>query len=101
MPGVSIAPAFAKDGALTRDTLFFSHEGNKALRVGDYKMVSAKRDGGTWELYNMATDRGEQKNLAQVQSKRVQTMATIWEALDNQFAKDSGASEKLLRKKKQ
>ena len=101
MAGVTLAPAFAKDGALTRDTIYFSHEGNKALRVGDYKMVSAKRDGGTWELYNMATDRGEQKNLAQVQPERVQTMAATWEALDKQFVKDSGASEKPLRKKKQ
>ena len=64
-------------------------------------MVSAKRDNGTWELYNMATDRGEQKNLAQAQPERVQAMAAKWETLDNQFVKDSGASEKPLRKKKQ
>lgn len=101
LPGVSMAPAFAKDGALTRDTIYFSHEGNKALRVGDYKMVSAKRDGGDWELYNMAIDRGEQKNLARAQPERVQAMAAKWEALDKQFVKDSGVSEKPLRKKKQ
>lgn len=101
MAGVTLAPAFAKDGAVKRDTIFFSHEGNKALRVGDYKIVSAKRDGGTWELYNMATDRGEQKNLASAQPERVQAMAATWEALNQQFVKDSGASEKPLRKKKQ
>jgi arylsulfatase A-like enzyme len=98
--GISIAPAFSKDGALARATIYFSHEGNKALRVGDYKMVSAKRDGGTWELYNMVTDRGEQKNLAMAQPERVQAMLSTWEKMDNQFVKDSGASAKALSKKK-
>ena len=101
MPGVSLAPAFAKNGALARDTIYFSHEGNKALRVGDYKMVSAKRDGGVWELYNMAKDRGEQMNLTQAQPERVQAMLATWEKMDKQFVKDSGAPEKRLRKKKQ
>jgi hypothetical protein len=31
----------------------------------------------------------------------VQAMAAAWEALDQQFIKDSGASKKPLRKKKQ
>ena len=89
-PGVSLAPAFAADHALTRDTLYFSHEGNRALRVGNYKLVSATRDANTWALYDLATDRCEQRNLAPAQPQRVQDMAARWSALDAQFKKDAG-----------
>ncbi len=89
-PGRSLAPAFAKDGAVTRDGLFFSHEKNRALRLGDFKLVSAHSDGGAWELYNLAADRGEQQNLAAAQPDRVRDMAARWQALCDQYAKDAG-----------
>jgi arylsulfatase A-like enzyme len=98
--GITIAPAFEKDGALTRDTIYFRHEGNRALRIGNFKIVSSRRDGGEWELYDMAKDRGEQKNLASEQPERVQTMAATWEKMDQQFAKDSGAPAKPIMSKK-
>jgi arylsulfatase len=76
---------------LTRDTLFFSHENNRALRVGNYKLVSAKIDGGNaWQLYDLSTDRGEQNNLATAQPQRLQEMIERWTALDEQFKKDTG-----------
>lgn len=90
LPGLSLAPAFAKDGAASHDSLFFSHEGNRALRVGSYKLVSAKRDGDAWSLYDLATDRGEQRDLAAAQPERVRDMAARWQALSEQFAKDAG-----------
>ncbi|MDR2848961.1 MAG: arylsulfatase [Verrucomicrobiota bacterium] len=89
-PGRNLLPAFAKDGAVTRDAIYFSHEGNRALRVGDYKLVSAKRDGGVWELYDLANDRAEQNNLAATQPDRVRDMAARWQTLDETFAKDAG-----------
>ena len=90
LPGRSLVPAFAKDGAVTRDTLFFSHENNRALRIGDYKLVSAHIDGSEWELYNLATDRSEQHNLATAQPDRVRDMAARWQTLSDQYAKDAG-----------
>ena len=94
-PSVSLAPAFAKDGALTRDTLFFSHENNRALRVGNYKLVSAKIDGNNaWQLYDLSTDRGEQRNLAAAQPQRLQEMIDRWTALDEQFKKQAGGDDK-------
>jgi arylsulfatase len=41
-PGKSLVPAFAQSGAVARDFLFFSHGGNHALRVGNWKLVSAR-----------------------------------------------------------
>ena len=102
LPGISLLPAFAKDGAASHDSLFFSHEGNRALRMGDYKLVSAKCDQGAWELYNLAADRGEQRNLAAEQPERVRDMAARWQALSDTFEKDAGplAPEDQTRKAK-
>jgi len=90
LPGHSLVPSFAKDGAASHDCLFFSHEGNRALRIGEYKIVSAKCDGGAWSLYNLAEDRGEQRDLAAVQPERVRDMAARWQAMNDQFAQDAG-----------
>ncbi len=75
-PGKSLAPAFARDGAVPRDTLWWLHEGNRALRVGDWKIVAAKDE--PWELYDLAADRSETKNLASVHPRRVRDMAQRW-----------------------
>ena len=42
--------------------IFWEHEGNRALRLGQWKLV-AKHPGG-WELYDIAADRAEQHDLA-------------------------------------
>jgi arylsulfatase len=89
-PGRSLVGAFAKDGAVTRDNLFFQHEGNRALRMGDYKLVSAREDRDAWELYDLANDRCEQHNLAAAQPDRVRDMAARWQQLQEQFARDAG-----------
>ena len=89
-PGRSLVPAFAKDGAVTRDSVFFKHDGNRALRVGDYKLVSARQDQNAWELYDLADDRGEQHNLAVAQPERVREMAARWKELQDSFIRDAG-----------
>lgn len=89
LPGTSLAPAFAKDRALGARELFFRHEGNRALRTEAYKLVSATRDHNVWELYDMRTDRAEQRNLASLEPDRVTAMATRWQALETRFEQDS------------
>lgn len=94
LPGYSIRPTFAKEGALKdRGAIYLSHEGNHGLRTGDYKLVSAKKYGNSqWELYNMSKDRSERDNLAATQPERVKNMAEQWKKLDKQFINDSGNS---------
>jgi arylsulfatase len=89
-PGISLTGAFAQNNATAHRELFFSHEGNRALRSDQYKLVSAKRDGGDWELYDFTTDRCEQVNLALQQPERVKTMSERWKALNDSFLKDAG-----------
>jgi arylsulfatase len=71
-------PAF-KNEPLEREFLAFEHEGNAAIRMGDWKLVR-RGAAGPWELYNMAADRTELHNLATQQPKRVAEMAAKWQA---------------------
>lgn len=89
-PGRSLVPAFSQDGSVTRDCLFFHHEGNRALRVGDEKLVSAREDGDRWELFNLAADRCEQQDLAPSRPGRVEELAARWQELQDQFTRDAG-----------
>jgi len=89
-PGVSLVPAFSRDGALKREELFFHHAGNRALRVGDWKLVSARDEGDRWALYNLAQDRAESQDLAAQQPERVRQLAARWQALEDQFRRQAG-----------
>ncbi|MBN2508301.1 MAG: arylsulfatase [Verrucomicrobia bacterium] len=90
LPGRSLVPAFARDPASPPAFLFFHHANNRALRAGDWKIVSAHDAGDAWELYNLARDRGETTNLAASEADRVRSMAARWQALEDQFRRDAG-----------
>lgn len=78
-PGRSLVPALAADVPALHDFLWWLHEGNRAIRAGDWKLVSSAKPDGEWELYNLATDRGETTNLAAAHPDRVKKMAAQWE----------------------
>ena len=40
--GKSLVPAFARDGTVAHDFFWWFHVGNRALRVGDWKIVATK-----------------------------------------------------------
>jgi arylsulfatase len=77
-PGHSLVPAFAKDTTIARESLWWLHEGNKAIRIGGWKLVAA--EGTPWELYDLKTDRAEQHNLASQMPDQVKELATAWQA---------------------
>lgn len=61
LEGKSLLPVF--EGKIRRQTapVFWEHEGNRAVRLDKWKLVA--RGGQPWELYDVAADRTEQKNL--------------------------------------
>jgi arylsulfatase len=77
MEGRSLVPAFA-DKPLDRDAIYWEHEGNRAVRVGDWKLV-AKGPGGAWELYDIKSDRTETHDLAAKHPEKVSELRERWE----------------------
>lgn len=82
-PGRSLLPAFARDNAVARDDLWWLHEGNRAIRVGDWKLVSTRN--GPWELYNLSTDRAETNDLAARYPDKVRELERVWTLRMGQF----------------
>ena len=87
LAGKSLVPAFARDGSVKREFVFFHHEGNRALHMGNWKVVSAREDSDAWELFNLAKDRGEMRNLAGPPPKRLKTMIAEWQRLEEQYVR--------------
>lgn len=87
LPGVSLAGHLRGEPLPPRKSLWWMHEGNRALRVGDDKIVSLR--GQPWELYHLQQDRAESKNLAASHPDKLKALVAIWEAEWAQYQKDA------------
>lgn len=87
LEGVSLAPTFAQEDLPSRP-LFWEHEGNKAVRLANYKLVSRwKKDAEfNWELYDLDKDRSETNDLADQMPEKVSELELVWKA----WAKKAG-----------
>ena len=83
--GVSLAPAFVGEPVRRDEPVFWEHEGNRAVRDDQWKLV-AKGIEGEWELYDMQSDRSEMLDVADDHPDIVSKMADQWLA----WAEDQG-----------
>ena len=75
--GRSFASSLADASAPpAHDSLWWCHEGNRAVRVGDMKLVATKQ--GPWELFDLAADRCETRNLAASEPGKVAALEAEW-----------------------
>jgi arylsulfatase A-like enzyme len=83
--GRSFAPLFHQESAGPERTIYWEHEGNRAVRQGRWKLVSkwSAPESGRWELYDMESDRTEMHDLSSGQSARVSEMAAGWQVWAN------------------
>lgn len=88
-PGRSLAAALAADVPVPRDFLYFHHEHNRGLRMGDWKAVTRRPATNEWALYHLGDDRAEQVNLASKEPARLRQMVEAWERATRQFYGDS------------
>jgi arylsulfatase len=92
LPGRSLVPAFAKDVSISREFLYFHHENNHALRVGDWKLVSKRPFTNDYALYNLKLDRAEQINLAASEPKRLTLLSNMWQKIETTFREEKDFS---------
>jgi arylsulfatase len=84
LPGRSLAPAFAADNTVEHDCIWWLHEGNRAIRIDDWKLVAAGEK-GAWELYNLSADRAETNNLAAKNPQKAKELEEAWNARWREF----------------
>jgi arylsulfatase A-like enzyme len=82
-PGKSLVPALARDGSVAHDYFWWYHIGNRAIRVGDWKLVAADRS--PWELYDLRSDRSESSNLAAEHRDKVKELEAEWTKRAEEF----------------
>lgn len=76
MDGVSMIPLLRGGTTLPYKTYCWEHNGNKAIRKGDWKLLYNNDKGAKcWELYNVAKDRTEIHDLALQYPDKVEQLA--------------------------
>lgn len=75
--GRSLMPGLKGESAAGHETIGWATSGNRALRAGQWKLVSFGK--GPWELYNLERDRTELTDLAVGEPERVRAMTARFE----------------------
>jgi arylsulfatase len=76
--GKSILPLLYSQTQAIHDTLYWEHEGGRAIRAGDWKLSALPK--GKWELFNLAEDHTETKDLSVQYPEKVNQMDEAWKA---------------------
>ncbi|MFP6874686.1 MAG: arylsulfatase [Verrucomicrobiales bacterium] len=82
-PGRSLVPLFKGEQPDRHDFLWWFHDGHRALRVENWKLVAAK--GEPWELYNLDGDRSESVDLCKEEPEKTGKLAQLWQEKMTQF----------------
>jgi len=89
MEGESLVPVF-DDLELERTAIYWEHEGNRAVRMGKWKLISKASKNSfiwdrteevalsDWELFDMEKDRTETHDMAAQNPDLVKKMADMW-----------------------
>jgi arylsulfatase len=101
MEGISLMPALTGKKLRRPNPLFWEHEGNRAVRDGDWKLVSAYDNSAKkfkqWELYNMAVDKSELNDLA---LKNTEVASKLIKEYNNWADRAGVISREIIDKKK-
>ena len=107
LDGVNLLPYLTGEAAgQPHETLYWRFGEQWAIRHGDWKLVVANGGSGKPELYNLADDIGESKDLAAPQPEKVKELQTLYDALERRAGRAArppgqpgAAAKKAARKK--
>ena len=76
LEGRSLLPILKGRTRRPHEALYWEHEGNRAVRQGQWKLVSRHPEG--WELYDLEADRTELNNLAARYPDKVRELTALY-----------------------
>lgn len=88
LPGVDLSPALVGEGKIPERELYFYQSGNRALRMGDWKIVASASD-RSWSLYDMRTERAEENSVGRRNPEKLLELTMRWERLRKDFEEDA------------
>ena len=107
LDGVDLMPHLTgTNKSRPHETLYWRYGPQWAVRHGDLKLVVSKGGSGEPELYNLATDFAESKNLASTQPEKVKELQALWDKWSAEQAEPSApdspgkAANKVAKKAK-
>ncbi len=99
--GMSLASLLAGDSAaeqaMKSRTIWWLHEGNRAMRRGDMKLV-ADNDDKDWSLYDMSVDRDESTDLSTGEVEMSEELAEEWQSYVDRFRQKLENSQRIGEK---
>jgi arylsulfatase len=79
LEGFDLMPLILQGKKSKREIMCWEHENNKAIRQGNWKLVS-RQEKKKWELYDIENDRIESNDLSEKYPDIVKDMSLKWEA---------------------
>jgi len=77
LAGMSLWPAI-RGQPMSGRPLFWEHEGNRAVRVGPWKLLAAHQE--PWQLYDLESDRTESHDLATEHPEKTAELRQLYDA---------------------
>lgn len=100
LDGVDLLPYLSgKNDQPPHETLYWRFGDQRAIRHGDWKLVVGNGGSGEEELYNLAEDKEESKNLAAENSDKVAELKGLWASWNEEQAPPSAPKEKPIKAK--
>ena len=82
-PGKSLVSTFSEDRTIQRESIWWMHAGNRAIRQGNFKLVAAKGD--PWALYDLSNDRAESNDLSKQMPDKAKALENTWNQQTQSF----------------
>jgi arylsulfatase A-like enzyme len=92
--GVDISGVIRENKSLSNRPLWWSHEGHRAFRLGDWKWVALK--GKPAELYYLKGDRAESRDLAAANPERLGEMEAQWNRMTSKMREESQSPDQRV-----